>query len=305
MPRPLFCLTWLLLLTPSAQAHVKWFVEEEQLALVTPPALVWCYLAIAVSFIVFAGLHRLHLLFPERVSKSTDEIVLPLLRVALALALMGASVQGYLLAPNLALGTTELDLLLRLLQFFVGLVLLTDRAGGWGIFFLLLFLPLSELPEHLDLAGLAAFLVLCSRINCTGGAPFVWARRLVGVTFISLALAEKLVCPSYSLAFLQQHQWNFLSPIGLNDTVFVLCAGAVELVLGLLLLSGVYPRLCGLALLSLMTSTCMLLGVAELLGHLPTLAFAYALIVAKPPNPQPMVGPETRSTVQDTFPLTL
>lgn len=229
----------------------------------------------------FLALRPLAERYPEPLANKPDWSVLPLLRVALGLSLIGASILGYLLTPNFALSLSTAGIIARIYQGLVGAILLCDRRGGWGVLALCLLLPLPDILEHADTIGLALLLVLAPQERPTDSQMFVYARAMVGLAFVTLGLTEKLLQPELALAFLQTHSWNLLSPLGVSDGVFVCCAGAVEVLLGLLLIGGVYPRVCGFSLLALMGTTTLFGGALELIGHMPLLVFAYALLVSR------------------------
>lgn len=276
MKKATVCFMW----QPSL-AHVKWFVSQEEAAQLAPPPPWMSSGFLILAVLLFCGLSRLAVSYPEPPSKAKDWTVIPLLRVALAICLLGGSLNGYLLAPNFAFDYSLCDSALRLTQALVGLILLADARGAWGVLLLCLFVPFAEIPEHADALGVTLLLLMAPQERPTDSLAFVWARGLVGFAFVSLALSEKLIHPELSMAFLQIHQWNFLSFLGVSDGVFALAIGAVEVLLGLMLMAGLYPRLCGLFLISIMTTTVFLAGGVELLGHMPCMVFAYALWVSR------------------------
>lgn len=288
--------TALLLGAAPASAHVKWFVSPGQAMAVPdlPPSWWgWAFglgtllaaVAVALALEKFAppaDREGVGALWP-RAEKWTPL----LLRLALATALLAASVQQVLLAPDLALPASALGQVLAAVQAAVALMLLADlpqlrAVTAWslvGLFLAVLALaPITKVFEHLDLLGFAAFFMLVGD-RPTRGLPYGILRTVVGVVLIALALNEKLADPAMSLAFLQQYHWNFVP--GLSNALYVMGAGAVEMLVGLLLIAGLLPRFCGAAVLALMTLTMCLMGPGELVGHAPYMVLAFTLIVGE------------------------
>jgi hypothetical protein len=83
------------------------------------------------------------------------------------------------------------------------------------------------------------------------------------------------------LAFLADHHFNFLPYIGMpiDDTKFLLIAGTVELVVGLMLIAGAYVRLVILITLIPFNLTLPFMGWRELVGHLPTYGILALLLL--------------------------
>lgn len=92
-----------------------------------------------------------------------------------------------------------------------------------------------------------------------------------GVSLVILALTEKVWNLPLGLAFLEKYPVNFLPSLGIgaSNATFLLVAGTVELLAGLLLLLNVYTRL-GIVVLWLpFNLTLAAFGWKELVGHLP------------------------------------
>lgn len=92
-----------------------------------------------------------------------------------------------------------------------------------------------------------------------------------GISLVTLAFTEKLWNLPLGLAFLERYPVNFLPEWGvpLSDEAFLLGAGAVELLAGLLLIANVYVRLGILVLWLPFNLTLAAFGWIELVGHLP------------------------------------
>lgn len=143
------------------------------------------------------------------------------------------------------------------------------------------------LLEHAIIPGIALTLYLTGRgpfavdalLSSRFGQPRVaWLQHALtplrvgtGVSLVTLALTEKLWNLPLGLAFLQAYPVNFLPSLGLavSDETFLLAAGAVELLAGLLLITNTYVRVGIVALWLPFNLTLAAFGWKELVGHLP------------------------------------
>jgi uncharacterized membrane protein YphA (DoxX/SURF4 family) len=95
-----------------------------------------------------------------------------------------------------------------------------------------------------------------------------------GISLATLAFTEKLWNLPLGLAFLAEYPVNFLPALGIpvDDRAFLLAAGLVELLAGLMLITNTYVRL-GIVVLWLpFNLTLAAFGWKELVGHLPIYA---------------------------------
>jgi uncharacterized membrane protein YphA (DoxX/SURF4 family) len=138
-----------------------------------------------------------------------------------------------------------------------GAAALLVAAGPLGM----LELGVSPVLQRLDLLGLAVFILFAgpgrwsadaergaaAEASVASLARAVWALRVgAGLALIVVAFAEKLANPEMALAFLSAHpDFNVAQLVGLpiGDLEFVRIAGAVEVLFGLLLISGHCRRL--------------------------------------------------------------
>lgn len=107
-------------------------------------------------------------------------------------------------------------------------------------------------------------------------------RVLTGLGIVIVAFTEKLANVPMGLAFLERYPFNFLTAIGIggvDDRLFILLAGTVELLFGLLLISGVFTRLIILIVWLPFNLTLPFLGWTELIGHLPIYGVMALLLV--------------------------
>lgn len=147
---------------------------------------------------------------------------------------------------------------------------------GFAAFFLLagrgpisidrLLLPRLEPPEHLMRYAMTAL------------------RVGLGLSFVIVAFTEKFANLPLSRSFLERYPLNFTSALGipLPDDVFILFAGAVELLVGLWILSGIFPREIALIALIPVNLTLTIFNWSELIGHLPIYGILAVMLLWEP-----------------------
>lgn len=234
-----------------------------------------------------------------------------LIRTLTGLLLFTASLSRFLFAPDLvtavlAPGVERIFLSMELL---VGLGLLVGflprvlALVGLALYTSAFFIfPVLSVASYLHLIGIFAYLIILgdpSLPKLKGGSFFAksawmaviqkWKphatpllRIFAGLSFIFVGFLYKIFDPSYALELLRQHQLNFMPLIGFanfSNEMFVLSSGITEIFLGLLILFGLLPRFVGASLLLLFTLTLSVLGIQELVGHLPLYAVAFMLLI--------------------------
>jgi uncharacterized membrane protein YphA (DoxX/SURF4 family) len=109
-------------------------------------------------------------------------------------------------------------------------------------------------------------------------------RLLLGLSLAFVALTEKLANPALAKAFLEHYPLNFSSWVGLpvSDEFFILGAGTTELIIGLCLAFGLFPRLVILTAWLFINMTLTIFNWVELLGHLPLYGIMAVLLVWTP-----------------------
>jgi hypothetical protein len=114
-------------------------------------------------------------------------------------------------------------------------------------------------------------------------ARAIWALRVAaGVALIIVAFAEKLATPELAVQFLANHpELNVAQQLGLgmSDLEFARAAGAIEILFGLLLISGALPQACILIAGNPFNATLWFFGANELMGHPPIYGAMLALLV--------------------------
>ena len=106
------------------------------------------------------------------------------------------------------------------------------------------------------------------------------SRRRGGL--IVLAFTEKLSRPDLALAFVDEFPFvNILKGLGLGigDLEFVRVAGAIELLFGLLIISGALPQAAMIVARIPFNATLFFFGASELVGHLPIYGVMLALLI--------------------------
>ena len=118
-------------------------------------------------------------------------------------------------------------------------------------------------------------------VTANEGMALAFLRIGLGLQLMVLAIHNKLMNPGLVMEFLTTHHYNFMSAVGLSafsDIHFVLSVGVAELCFGLMLVLGLAVRFVTsiVAFFFMLTST--LLGLEELVGHLPIMALALILL---------------------------
>jgi uncharacterized membrane protein YphA (DoxX/SURF4 family) len=303
-----------------AQAHEKWFVSGETPALAAHGFLTsYCLSAVAAAVGVtlvgwfFWRRRQQRDLVPGPENLGAHEAGLTLfyswvpviLGLHFAVPLLVLGVQGKLFSPNnvpdapwnFLIGTWEIAVALGLFYggltrfFAASLALLWVIAGvfmGWEMAF-----------ENLHYLGAAVFFF------CTGRGPHAIDRVLfpafepspalalramtalrisIGAGFAFVAFTEKLANPGLALTFLGQYPLNFTAAVGfpMSDGAFIWCAGTTELVIGLFLAFGIFPRVIILGAWGIINLTLTLFSWVELVGHLPIYGIMAVLLVWSP-----------------------
>jgi hypothetical protein len=225
-------------------------------------------------------------------------------RIHLAVSLLGLLSMGVYLSPamdlqpdvaGIALGATMAVVVIGMATGYYArhAAALLVAAGPLGM----LEFGVSPVLQRLDLLGLAAFIVFAGAGRWSADtergaarepsrddlAKAVWCLRVgAGLALIVVAFAEKLANPEMALDFLRSHpDFNVAQLVGLpmGDLEFARAAGAVEVLFGLLLISGALPQVCVLLAGIPFNATLWFFGTDELLGHLPVYAAMLVLLV--------------------------
>ncbi|MDP9281220.1 MAG: hypothetical protein M3P38_03900, partial [Chloroflexota bacterium] len=112
-------------------------------------------------------------------------------------------------------------------------------------------------------------------------------RVCMGVGIAFGALTEKLLDPGLAGALLTDRPYlNFVAGVGVSNGQFAYLAGLIELVIGLVIVSGQLTRPVMVAGALLFTATLPIFGWLELLGHLPYYGIMLTLFIAPSADPR-------------------
>ena len=225
-------------------------------------------------------------------------------RIHLAVSLIGLLSLGFYLSPAMDLQTDPAGLLLGAVMVVVAIGLATGYHARWAAGLLLAagppgmmefgFLPVLQ---RVDVLGLALFVLLAGAGRWSADhelgrtadpspeaqAQAVWALKVcAGAALIVVAFAEKLAVPEMALDFLAHNpEFNVAAQIGLgwSDLEFARVAGSIEVLFGLLVISGALPQACVLIAGIPFNATLWFFGTTELVGHLPVYGAMLVLLV--------------------------
>ena len=106
-------------------------------------------------------------------------------------------------------------------------------------------------------------------------------RAGLGLSLVFVAFTEKFANIPLASAFLERYPLNFTAALGIpmSNETFILCAGAVELLVGLWILLGIFPREIILIAWIPINLTLTIFNWTELIGHLPIYGTLAVLLV--------------------------
>lgn len=289
--------TALLLLAGAgpASAHERWFAELEDGGdwsfFLRPLPLALTAAVVAVTLVwraAGARLPRPELGVLAPIGRLTPYIP-RLLAIHLGVSLLAFAVTGSFLTPSLPLHDVPGGDLAGVVEAAVGIWLVTGirlRTAAVGVALLgpaaLLAAGPVALLETAGVLGIAVFLAILPPSDRTFGrvepsperlrAALLGLRVLVAVALVTLAFSEKFTNPELARNTLEQFpQLDVFALVGLHVPVdtFVVIAGTVELLFGLLVLSGAIPQVAVLVAMVPFNATLLIFGTTEVIGHLP------------------------------------
>lgn len=221
-----------------------------------------------------------------------------LLGIHAGVSLIAQAYAGTFLAPSLELPETLVGTLLAILEGIIGVWLVSGwkvRPAAW---LLVSAGPLGmaaygvvPILERVDLLAVAAFLALIPPSANDHGAveispeglkvPLFVLRLMAGSGLIVLAVTEKLARPALAEILIDDYPFlNIVQLVGIElpDIEFIRFAGSVELLLGLLVISGAMPQVAVVAAGIPFNATLFFFGASELVGHLPMYGVMLALL---------------------------
>jgi len=225
-------------------------------------------------------------------------------RIHLAVSLIGLLSLGFYLSPAMDLQADATGILLGAVMAIVAIGMATGYHARWAAALLLAAGPLGMMEfgflpvlQRADVLGLALFIAFAGAGRWSAdhelgrtadpspeaAAQAVWALKVcAGLALIIVAFAEKLAVPGMALDFLAHHQqFNVAQQVGLgwSDLEFTRVAGAIEVLFGLLLISGALSQACVLIAGIPFNATLWFFGTTELVGHLPVYGAMLVLLV--------------------------
>jgi hypothetical protein len=238
------------------------------------------------------------------------------IRMHLAVSLIGLVSLGDYLSPAMMLEKNAIGIILGAVMVIVAIGMATGWHARWAAWLLVIAGPLGMLEfgvapvvQRLDLLALAVCILIWgpgrwsadhelgfatepTLIEC---ARAVWVLRMgVGGVLIIVAFAEKLANPELARHFLAERPYfNVFHELGfpMGDTTFLTIAGAVEVLFGLLIMSGALPQLGVLIVGVPFNATLWFFGTTELVGHLPVYgAMLVLLVYGSDPQLRPAVA---------------
>ena len=289
---------------PVVPAHERWFVPSAAggdwgfFLSWLPLTLVAVVVAVTVLWrLVALRIDRPELPFLEPVGRLVPWVP-RLLGIHLGVALLALAATGSFLTPAVELdGGAGTSLLLG--EAALGIWLVTGVRLRPAAALVLALGPVlgvvsgpMALLECANLAAVAAFLVVLPPGADRHGAVALDADRTrlallllrvgVGVALVALAFTEKFTNPVMAVHTIEEFPaLDVFGLVGIHlaPETFVVVAGAVELLFGLLVISGALPQVAVLVAAVPFNATLALFGQAELVGHLPVYGVFLALLV--------------------------
>lgn len=292
-------------INPVLPAHERWFVESH-------PAGDWSFFFSPLPLVLTAAVVLVSIAWRSaalRMDRPELRILAPLGRLApwmprllaihLGVALLALAATGAFITPSNdhleGVGGNALLLVEALLGIWLvsGYRVRAAAALTLGLGpALAVVAGLTALGESANLAAVAAFLVVVPPGTDAYGAARPSAADLrrallllrlgVGTALIVLALTEKLTNPAMAIETLETYpSLDVFGLVGIQvaPETFVAIAGAVELLFGLLVISGAFPQVAVLVAMVPFNATLILFGQTELVGHLPVYGVFLALLV--------------------------
>lgn len=310
------CVTMLLTFASKASAHEKWFHDTENYPLrwdlffrPLPLALFGAVILITLAAGIWWRKRRRGFVPGPENCGTTDlrrsalyGLIPAILGIHIAVPLLVSGVQGQLFTPNnklpgvwmYALGLAQTGIALAIFYGALTRIAAVALAVLWfaGIFIV----GLEAMLESSMYLGFAGFFFLAGsgpisidRLILPSLEPSEWLmskaipvlRAGLGLSLVFVAFTEKFANIPLASAFLERYPLNFTALFGIpmSNETFILCAGSVELLVGLWILFGIFPREIILIAWIPINLTLTVFNWTELVWHLPIYGtFAVLLI---------------------------
>lgn len=270
MKKILFIIAILVTIPTSVFAHVKWFVDSEAVinsthgimpfyAISSLEVLIWS--AITLAIVLLFSIADKYIPAPRRLiefAERNDRKITRAVEILVGLFLISITfLWNIILVPEFPIDSI-FTLVLGVMQLFVGVFLmfgLIPRVNAVLILGLYACIGILAgwLPflENVIIASLAVYIYIKNSPSGSRGSKYsIYSVEIVrlgtAVSLITLAITEKLMYPELSLAFLDQHNWNFMQLVGMHwftNNLFVLSAGFAELIFGIVYVLGYLTRI--------------------------------------------------------------
>lgn len=289
-------------------AHTRWFAEGDlEPAYTTEPTMlymsIWAGIMVTVISVgvLLHNRNILRLAFLRPTAAHAYERAASTFTMIAGAFFLIAGTHEYLFSPNMTL-ETGVPFVLIVMQILIGLTFLLGVGTRMSAIVLGLlwastfyFTGWVSALENVWVLSTAAFVAVMGNdyFSITGFSflrkklePFKayglsFLRIGTGATLVVLGLSEKILAPEFGLHFLAQHDWNFMQMLGFNysDYLFVLSAGSMEMLFGLVFMLGIVTRLNALVVAIVFSTPLFILGPIELAGHLPHFAAVVLLLL--------------------------
>lgn len=309
----------IVLAATSVSAHEKWFYETENYALrwdlfFRPLPLFFVGAVLLVTLVagfLYYQRGRGFIPGPENFGATDDRraalygLIPAIIGIHVAVPLLVSGVQGELFTPNNKLpgvwmyvfGLAQTGIALAF--FYGGLTRLAAAALGVLWFAGIFLVGLETMLESSMYLGFAAFFffagrgpISIDRLILPRLEPsaklmekaILALRTGLGLSLVFVAFTEKFANIPLAADFLQRYPLNFTAALGIpmSDETFILFAGAVELLVGLWILFGIFPREIILIAWIPINLTLTIFNWTELIGHLPIYGALAVLLVWSP-----------------------
>ncbi|MUK91058.1 hypothetical protein GNP80_01175 [Aliivibrio fischeri] len=304
------------LFSPISQAHVQWFVAPEEMKNVHfefDPFYLSLFLFVILSAMLGITITN-HRNKPKILAalisapmNIRQHIFIMVFVIIQSLFFSLQVIQGGFLAPNIVLAPEYLSVGLVLQLAIVVSAAVSIMLSGIFVILTTLFMIIMTpffiwVNYAFEFLSIGLFMLLCGahvsnfdkRVIKTLRLPLptvMWERAVailrigIGLQLAILAMTEKLIYPGLAVVFIEMFPfYNIFPSIGLTQGTnmhFVFFVGMCELLLGLLLASGVANRLSMLMATFAFVTTAIIHGMHEVEGHLPIFAAAFVLLLAQ------------------------
>lgn len=302
-----FSISFLCAIQPEKSHVLRWDLFFQPLSLICLIASI--LLAGLIGLIWKKRQYKDFIIGPKELG-ATDEnlklfygLVPAILGVHVAIALLVSGVQGKLFFSSQklegmfsnAVGVNEI--LIALALFYGGLTRAAAVLMGFLWCIGIDLLGLRAMLESIQSLGYASFFYLAGRgpyaidrilfpnlepTAVYSGYALLLLRIGVGLNLMVFGFTQKLANIPFATSLVEQH--SFLNPTFLSNETFVVLAGALEVLGGLLLILGIFPRTVALITLFCINASLTISNWNELINYLPMYGALAILLVWEPNN---------------------